>query len=231
LVGDISAEYGFTELVAYYEFWRKVANAAGSGPYDKADQEDGRLFFRSDYSDKVRKWPEWAESGYWGAWIIASAARGHFAVLSSLLHERQNLRTESLCAIFSKIEDAGKYVIMRIGDSARVDLCLKSLFVKWDDRGLDANILVEPANHAVINLYDNESPALKKGFAEKHLKKYLLESDRGAFGFALPEEKPRMEVLTQSFEELTEALLDGMPENIGSQVAVWREQSNLPPNL
>lgn len=227
---DISAEYGFTELTAYYELWRKIANAAGSGPYDEAAQEDGRVFFRSDYSDKVKKWPDWVESGYWGAWIITPTKDGYFAVLSSLLHERQNQRDEDLHVVFSKIADAGKYVVMRIGDSARVNLRLKSLFVKWDDRGIDNQILVEPADQAAIDFLNRESPALEKGFADKYLKKYTLGSDPGSYGFALPEEQPRMEVLAQSFDELTAALLDGMPENIISQVALWREQTNLPPN-
>jgi hypothetical protein len=64
---------------------------------------------------------------------------------------------------------------------------------------------------------------MKEGFAEKHLKSYTLEDDPSSYGFALRAEQPRMEVLALSFEELTAALLEGMPESITSQVVLWRE--------
>lgn len=70
-----------TEVISNYNVWRTVANMAGSGgPYDEPDWQDGRLYFRSDYSEKVKKWPEWAESGYWGAWIISPAQDEYFVL-------------------------------------------------------------------------------------------------------------------------------------------------------
>jgi hypothetical protein len=219
---NVDGDGGPTEVIRYYELWRKIASVAGNGSYDDADWEDGRLYFRSDYSEKLRKWPEWAELGDWGAWIIAPTREGYICVLSSLKHERETQRDEDIRVMFSNFADAGKYIIMRIGDSIRTDLRLKSLFVKWDDRGLDSRILIAPASRDAIDFLNKESPTLDEGFAEKHLKSYTLENDPSSYGFALPSEQPRMEVLALSFEELTAALLDGMPESITSKVPRWR---------
>ncbi|OMC16496.1 hypothetical protein A5736_18185 [Mycobacterium sp. SP-6446] len=127
--------------------------------------------------------------------------------------------------MFSRFSDATKYVILRIGDSirSRSDIRLRTLFVNWEARGLDSRIRVQPASGEVIDLLTTERPTLEKDYAEKHLKSYVLDEDANSYGFALDSEQPRMEVLALSFEELTAALLDGMPESITSQVALWRE--------
>ncbi len=212
------------DVYRYYELWRRIANLVGSGPYDEPDLRDGRLYFRSDYSEKVRKWPDWAERGYWGAWIIEPRSGGYFCVRRSLLHERDTDRSETIQVIFSRFLDAGKYVVMRVGDSIRTsrEIRLGSLFVNWENRGLDTRIRIEPASRDVVEFLKRESPTLKDGLAEQYLKKYTFEDDPGSYGFALPAEQPRMGVLAVSLEELTTALLDGMPESITSQVASWR---------
>jgi hypothetical protein len=206
------------EVVRYYNFWRTVARAAGQGSRDEPDWKDGRLYFRSDYSEKLEKWPEWDQLGDWGAWIIAPRSEGYVCVLSSVRHERSAERSEDIEVMFSRIADAGKYIILRIGDSVRSDLRLKTLFVKWDDRDLDSRIQAEPADQRTIEFLSKETPTLKDGFAEKYLTRYTFKDDPSSYGFALPSEQPRMEVLALSFEELTTALLDGMPESITSKL-------------
>lgn len=220
---NFSAEDQFSEVVDHYNFWRRIANDAGGGAYDEPDEQGGRLYFRSDYSEKLKAWPEWAELGDWGAWVIAPTREGYFSVLSSLKHERESQRDEDVKVLFSKFSDAGKYITMRIGDGVRVDLRLKTQFVIWDDRGLDSRILIEPADRDAIDFLNRECPTLKEGFAEQYLKRYTFEGDPSSYGFAFPEDQPRMQVLALSFKELTAALLEGMPESITSQIPRWRE--------
>ncbi|WP_254848334.1 hypothetical protein [Mycobacterium sp. SP-6446] len=224
-VGGPVAGNDRTEANRYYELWRRIANFAGNGPYDEAVWENDRLYLRSDYSEKLKEWPKWAELGDWAAWIIAPKPDGYIRVLSSLKHERDAERTERVEVMFSRFSDATKYVILRIGDSirSRSDIRLRTLFVNWEARGLDSRIRVQPASGEVIDLLTTERPTLEKDYAEKHLKSYVLDEDANSYGFALDSEQPRMEVLALSFEELTAALLDGMPESITSQVALWRE--------
>jgi hypothetical protein len=214
---------GLADVIRDYNLWRRIANSVGSGPYDEADWDDDRLYFRSDYSEKLREWPDWAQNGYWGAWIIAPTREGYFCVMRSLLHERAAQRSESIEAIFSHSADAGKYIVLQVGDSARYRLGLETLFMKWDARGFSSRIRIEPASREAVAFWNRESPTLKQGFAEKHLKSYTLEDDPSSYGFALPSEHVNMEVLALSFEELTEALLDGMPESITSEVSLWRQ--------
>lgn len=220
---NFSAEDQFAEVVEHYNFWRGIANGASGGTYDAPDGQGGRLYFRSNYSEKLKTWPEWAEFGDWGAWIIAPTSGGYFSVLSSLKHERESRRDEDIKVMFSKFSDAGKYIIMRIGDGVRVDLRLRTQFVKWEDGGLDSHILIEPADRDAVDFMNKECPTLKKGFAEQYLKRYTLQSDPSSYGFAFPEDQPRMEVLALSFEELTTALLEDMPDSITSQVSNWRQ--------
>ncbi len=222
--GRPRAHDGEAEVIVNYNAWRTVANMAGSGgPYDEPDWEDGRLYSRLDYSEKIKKWPAWAKSGYWGAWIIGSTHDEYFCVVQSLLHERAAERSEDVQAIFSRFADAGKYIILQIGNSLRYRLGLETLSVKWEARGLNPRIQVAPPEHDVVEFVLHESPGLKREFAEKHLKRFVLQDDVSSYGFALPGEQINMEVLAFSFDDLNAALVEGMPESITSQVPLWRQ--------
>lgn len=85
-----------TEVIRYYDFWREIANSIGNGPYDEAEWVEDRLYFRSDYSEKLKRWPEWAEFGDWAAWIIALKPERYMCVLRSLKHERESERNERI---------------------------------------------------------------------------------------------------------------------------------------
>ncbi|WP_231122656.1 hypothetical protein [Mycobacterium colombiense] len=216
---------GVAEVIRFYNLWRRIANFVGNGPYDEAEWVDDRLYFRSDYSGKLKKWPEWAEFGDWAAWIIAPKSEGYICVLHSLKHEREAERNERIEVMFSRFSDAGKYVISRLGDGIRShrDIRLKSLFLNWEARGLDSQIRVESADLKTIDFLTTERPTMARDYAEQHLRRYTLEYDPDSYGFALDYEQPRMEVLALSFDELTSALLEGMPDSITSQVPLWRE--------
>ena len=208
------------EVIRYYELWRKIANSVGEGPYDEAEWVEDRLYFRSDYSEKLRQWPEWAESGDWGAWIIARKPEGYICVLHSLKHERETERSERTEAIFSRFADAGKYIVARIGNGIRSgrNIRLKSVFLDWEARGLDARIRVAAAGPEIIDFLAVERPTLDRDYAEQHLRRYTLEDNPGSYGFAMDYEQPMMQVLALSFEELTAELLQGLPESITAQV-------------
>jgi hypothetical protein len=221
-VGNLTVDDGFAETIRYYGLWREIANFVGSGPYEEADWEDGRLYFRLDYWDKLREWPEWAQLGDWAAWIIAPTGAGYFCVMHSLKHERASQRSERIEVIFSHVPDAGKYIILQMGDSLRYRLGLETLSIKWRAQELNSRIQIAPAGREIIDFLIKERPTLEREYAVKHLKNYTLEHDASAYGFALPADQTNMEVLALSFEELTTALLDGMPESITSKVPAWR---------
>ncbi|MCV7100781.1 hypothetical protein H7I01_10325 [Mycobacterium palustre] len=144
--------------------------------------------------------------------------------MRSLKHEREAQRNERVEVMFSRFTDAGKYIIARIGNGIRSgrNVRIKSLFVDWESRGLDSRIKVEAASREAIDFLTTQRPTLDRDYAEQHLRKYTLEDDPGSHGFALDYEQPMMQVLALSFEELTAALLEGLPESITSQISVWR---------
>src|SRR5579884_840928 len=144
------------EVLRYYELWRKIDRVAYDGSYDPAEWVGDRLYFRSDYLEKLRRWPEWADKGAWGAWIIAPTRENYFCVLRSLIHERATQRSEDIEVMFSTIADAGKYVILQIGDSIRSHLRLQTLFIKWDAKGLSSRIRVEPASREAVEFLNKE---------------------------------------------------------------------------
>lgn len=213
------------EVVHYFRLWRGIANLVGNGPYDEPVWVDGDLFLRSDYSQKLSEWPEWAEFGDWGAWIVSPRQDGYTRVLHSIKHERQSQRTQRVEAMFTRFSDAGKYIILRIGDSVRSSkhIRLRTLFVEWESRGLDPRIHADPANQDIVDIFQAARPSLHANVAEKSLKIYRVDDGQTASAIALNHDQPRMQILVMSLGELTAALLEGMPESITSQVDLWRE--------
>ncbi|MFP1155730.1 hypothetical protein ACK280_27320 [Mycobacterium sherrisii] len=214
VTGASPAEEELAEAVRHYNFWREVARAAGQTSPDEPDWQDGRLYFRSDYSAKLKKWPDWVESGDWAAWIIAPNTADYACVLKSRAPERSAERIERVEMMFSRNADAGKAVVLKMGDGIRSALQLKTVFVEWRDRGLSSHIQVEPADRPAVDFLKRATPTLKLGYAEQYLKRYTRKDGPDAYGYAMPSEEPRMQVLALSFEELTSALLEGMPGSV-----------------
>ena len=126
----------FSEVVQRFDRWRTVAKALGQQPYDAPAFEDERLYFRSDYAEQIAKWPRAREEGDWGAYIIDPTSGGMYCVVRSLWHERATHRSEAVEAVFSRAEDAGKYIIARVASSIRFDNGLTSQTVLWREQGL-----------------------------------------------------------------------------------------------
>ncbi|OCB62970.1 hypothetical protein A5677_10970 [Mycobacterium malmoense] len=139
--------------------------------------------------------------------------------MRSLRHERASKRSEKIEALFSHPVDAGKYIVLRMGDNLRSHLRLETLFMRWDDRGLSPLLEVASAEPDVIDFFCKKAPTLERESAERGLKRYALKADPRSYGFALPSEQTNMEVLALSFDELTATLLEGMPDSITSQIS------------
>jgi len=209
--GSVSADRGqtgtggFDDIVVYYDFWRRIVGLTRNVTYDPAQWEDGRVYFRSDYLE---------EHGDWAAWVIDPTHDGLYNVLSSRVPERSNDRHEHVEATFSRLDDAGKYIISQIGNSARMGVRLASLAIQWDDSGLDPRIDVARADSAAIDYLLRVQPSTVRNVAEQQLQVYRLREDPGIYAFAFPSKEAYMHVLALSFEELHLSLLDGIPDSI-----------------
>lgn len=214
----------FAEVVRYYDLWRRITSYVGEKPGDEADWEDGRLYFRFDYLDKVKDWPKWKELGDWAAYVIEPTAEGLYNVIRSLRHEGAPKRSEDVEAVFARIPDVGKYIVAHIGNYLRIDLGMDSLVRTWEATGLDPRIQKAQANKRAIDYLLTVSPDTPKEFAEKYLRQFTLIDDPSSYGFALPAEEIYMQVLALSYDELNASLIRDMPNSADSKLAGWAGQ-------
>ncbi len=120
--------------------------------------------------------------------------------------------------MFSRNADAGKAVVLNLGDDVRSDLRLKTLFVEWRDRGLSSQIQVEPADQPAAQFLKREMSTIKRDTLSN-----ISSGTRSKTTLARTVMQCHRTQCTYNssryrFEELTAALLHGMPESITSKV-------------
>lgn len=175
-----------SDFLSEYEKWRQIYTYAGTPPRDEPDWEAGRLYLREGYP-----YPGWL--GY-----ILDASEGGYRVFT-VTTERRNEPFESLAATFSDIDDAGKYIVWKVGSYLRIDLGLPSLTQRWTHEGLDHRVQVE-------RLAEFES-------------KFELKDDPARyFVIRMGGVQPENRLLPMTYEELDALLLEGMPESVLSQL-------------
>lgn len=172
------------ELVAQYDIWRHIYIWAGQAPPDEAAWDDGRLFFRVGFPH-----PDW-----WG-YVLASAG-GDYAV-SRVSTERGAVPIESLQGTFSRIRDAGKFLIYEVAESLRINCRLDPLSWKWDDEGLDPKVNAQIESDRIV--------------------KYVLRSDPQSYFIMTRGDTPYSHILPLPYDELNASLLEGFPDNVVSR--------------
>jgi hypothetical protein len=170
------------QLIDRYNKWRDAYVSAGKTAPNEPDWENGRLYFRIGYP-----YPEWR------AFIIGEA-NGGFDVLSAST-ERSTVTTEGWKGKFSRLEDAGKFVIATIADYLRIGCSAEPIAMKWRTEGLD--------------------PRVRKEELPEGLAKYSLASDPDVHMIATVRGiKPEHHVLPLSYDELNQVLADGLSDAI-----------------
>lgn len=183
---EMSADSGFDELLSRYEKWRRIASGAGQTVPDEPAWEGRRLYLRYGYPH-----PDW--TGY----IIEPTASGGYQI-STVTTERRNEPAEYPEAYFSRLEDAGKYLIWRNGESVRMRVGLRPLTQIWREEGLDARV-----NQVSLDTY---------------VSKFELKSDPARY-FILYQAggiQPENRLLPLTYDELDTVLQKGMPTSLTS---------------
>jgi hypothetical protein len=176
------------ELISHYNKWRQIFRYANELEPNEPDWDDGRLYFRKGYPD-----PDWS------AFILEPADGGHCNVLHAST-ERRNTPLESTRAIFSRLQDAGKYIIYEVADLLRVPIGLEPLEQKWRDAGLDARVR-------------------KVVVSDKRAKYELLEDSTAYFLAYSGGIQPYNHILPLSYDQLDSELLDGFPQSMTAHLA------------
>lgn len=178
------------ELLRRYENWRWICNYAGNAPWDPPDRENGRLYFRYGYPH-----PDW-----W-AYIIEAGLNGSYQVLYAST-ERRTTPAESVQGIFSRFEDAGKFIIYKVGTYLRSAHRMEMIGPKWRAAGLDPRVETEVESDQVV--------------------KYVLRNDPDAYFVMTLGDMPYSHLLPMSYDELDAVLLEGFPESVTSRQDVGR---------
>jgi hypothetical protein len=174
------AEYD--ELIGRYDSWRDAYTRAGKPAPNEPDRENGRLYFRIGYP-----YPDWR------AFIIEKTDLVYQVLSAST--ERSTKVTEGWKADFSRLEDAGKYIIATIADYLRIECRADPTAWKWRAAGLDPQVQKEDLPDGLARYSLLRDPSI-----------YMITNARGI--------KPEHHVLALSYEDLRRALADGLPDGV-----------------
>ena len=94
---------------------------------------------------------------------------------------------------FSRLEDAGKFVIAAVGDYLRIARRLDPIAWKWMDEGL--------------------APEVEEFISSDSDVRYQLRSNPDAYFVITLGDRPASHILPMTYEQLTEQLLQGFPED------------------
>lgn len=174
------------DLISRYARWSRISSIAGKRIRDDPAWEDGRLHLRVGYPH-----PGW--TGY-----VLEPGEAGWAVFT-VASERRDEPQESLSGFFSDVEDAGKYVVLRIGDSLRISRRMDPVVWAWETSGLDPRVRQISLDQYVSRFELKDEPS-----------RYFVLQVGGV--------QPEHRLLTLSCDELDRILLDGMPESILGQL-------------
>lgn len=178
------------ELLRRFENWRLICHLVGVAPWDQSDWEDGRLYFRYGYP----------HPGWW-AYLVKAEGNGEYRVLRAST-ERRLTPVESSEGIFSRFQDAGKFVIYKVGTHLRSALRMEMIGPKWNAAGLDPQVEAQIESDQVV--------------------KYVLRSDPDAYLIMALGDMPYSHLLPLSYDQLDDVLLDGFPEGVQSRLKADR---------
>ncbi|VAZ76535.1 hypothetical protein LAUMK4_03019 [Mycobacterium persicum] len=186
-VPDIDDKPGVIELLDRYEKWRRIFSYSGKAPPDIPDSEGGRLYFRRGYPH-----PDWS------AYVLERTPDDDYRVLHATT-ERLQTPVESSEGRFSRIQDAGKFIIYKTATSLMISCWMDPLSWKWHDAGPDPRVDARIESDRVV--------------------KYVLRSDPDAYCIMSLGDMPYSHILPLSYDELDALLLEDFPESVTSQLA------------
>ncbi|WP_322860617.1 hypothetical protein U8D42_07810 [Mycobacterium europaeum] len=176
------------ELIARFNKWREIYSLVGEPPPDEATWEEGRLYLRFGYPH-----PDW-----W-AYILGEDSYGLYSVIRGST-ERSRTLTESPKGSFSRLRDAGKFLIYEVAEWLRISRRMEPVSWRWDDAGLD--------------------PQVDQVVHSDKIVKYSLRSDSDAYFIMARGDVAYSHLLPLSYEELDAQLIDGFPDSVASRLRI-----------
>lgn len=172
---------GADMLFDQYNVWRGIYARMGKASRDEPDWEGNQIWFRDGYPH-----PDWS------AFVIAKRGEGFDLLQAST--ERRSDAVMSHQGFFSRLEDAGKFIIAAIGDYLRIDLRMDPVSWIWMDLGLAPNV-----EETIVS--DSEVT-------------YRLRDDHEVYSVMALGDRPYSHLLPMSYSELNQVLLQGFPDEV-----------------
>ncbi len=193
-----SDDTGLLEVADRYETWRRRwVSVTGKEPSrDAPELSDGRLWFRDGYPH-----PDWT------ARIIESSNVGYLVL--SVTTERRNTPRAAVEAVFSHLEDAGKYVIAFIGDMLRLEYKLEPLYRQWRTFGVDSALEKGAADDEIVQFIADYND-VSRDTVQRLVYKYSVKAQPARYAHLATADEPTSRVLTLSYDELDAILIDGL---------------------
>lgn len=140
----------------------------------------------------------WFRNGYphpdWTAFLIEPKPNG-FEVLRAST-ERRIDPVLSPQGFFSRLEVAGKFIIAKIGNYLRIDSRMDPISWSWEDAGV--------------------APEVEELISSEREVKYRLRNDPDTYFIMALGDRPYSHILPLTYDQLTQELLHGFPENVAS---------------
>jgi hypothetical protein len=193
-----SDQSGLTELIERYDAWRSRWTAVtGNEPsWCAAELLDGQLWIRDGYP-----YPDWK------AKVIEQGEFGYLVLTATT--ERSNSPRIAIESIFSNLEDAGKYIVVNLGDKLRLESNLEPLFRKWHGSGLDDSLNKESADERTVQFIANYN-SVEEDVVRQFIHKYSLREHPDHVAYLSPADEPKSRVLVESYDALDSMLTDGL---------------------
>lgn len=187
----------FADTVGSYESLRtEWSHVFRTQEWLAAEIEDGRVWFRRDYPH-----PDWT------AYAIDTGTGS--AVVLSVSTERRNVPLISVEAVFSRVEDAGKYIVATIGDLFRITARKNPIFWEWEDAGIAPNINITRVDDADLALC-REISGVQHQPASQFFKRYSVNGLQEISGLISDANAPLSRVMLLSFDEINRTFSAGL---------------------
>ncbi|WP_293349482.1 hypothetical protein [Mycobacterium sp.] len=189
---------GLTELISRYDAWRSrwTAVTGNESSWGAAELLDGRLWIRDGYP-----YPDWK------AKVIEPCELGYLVL--SATTERSNSPRTAIESVFSNLDDAGKYVIVNLGDMVRRKRNIEPLYRKWQRSGLYSDLTKEPVDEPVVQFIADYN-GVEDDLVRQFIHKYSLRERPDRYAYLTPADEPKSRILVESYDALDEVLTEGL---------------------
>ncbi|MBY0387387.1 MAG: hypothetical protein K2X56_04580 [Mycobacterium pseudokansasii] len=145
--------------------------------------------------------------------LTGSLKRSNILILAiwvlNVTTERRKSPHGTVNAVFSCLEDAGKYVLAFVGDMLRLERGLEPLYRRWRQCGIGSALERSHADQRVVDFIADHND-VSRDVIRKFTHKYSVQRHPNRCAHLSSSDEPMSRVLTMSYDELDSMLIYGL---------------------